>query len=165
MYIEKMDSLLYLRIAEPVGFRRPLIVGASRKAILAFLPPREVEGILRAARSADGPALRRLRTELARIRREGYAVGRGETTPGTTGIAAPLFDARGVAVGAISVSAPDQRFPEARILDVAVPVPEAARAISRTLGYVGPARADDPRSLRGWEVRSSGRAELARRGR
>jgi len=165
VYIEKMDSLLYLRIAEPVGFRRPLIVGASRKAILAFLPPREVEGILRAARSADGPALRRLRTELARIRREGYAVGRGETTPGTTGIAAPLFDARGVAVGAISVSAPDQRFPEARILDVAVPVPEAARAISRTLGYVGPARADDPRSLRGWEVRSSGRAELARRGR
>jgi DNA-binding IclR family transcriptional regulator len=62
-----------LHVAYQPGLRHPLTVGASGKAILAGRPPAEGE-----------PA------EVARARRRGYAVSRGELQAGAIGIAAPV---------------------------------------------------------------------------
>ncbi|MDR7482096.1 MAG: IclR family transcriptional regulator [Armatimonadota bacterium] len=140
VYVEKIDSQLYLRIAEPVGFRRPLYVGASRKAMLAFLPPGEIRRIVRegASRSLLGRrvTIQALLCELQRIREAGYAITWGETTEGTAGVAAPLIDARGWPIGAISVSGPAQRFPADRLPKLGQHVRDAAEVISGRLGYV-----------------------------
>jgi DNA-binding IclR family transcriptional regulator len=62
-----------LHVAYRPGLRHPLTRGASGKAILAGRPPQHGE-------SAD----------VARARRVGYAVTRGDLQPGAVGIAAPV---------------------------------------------------------------------------
>jgi DNA-binding IclR family transcriptional regulator len=139
VHVERIDSPLYLRIAEPIGFRRPLFMGASRKAILAFLPPHEVQLILRTANAKlpGKPPVTKTSVlqDLQRIRKSGYAITHGETTEGTVGVAAPLFDSRKVPVAAISVSGPEQRFDQHRMPLLCQVVQEAARAVSQKLGY------------------------------
>ncbi len=46
---------------------------------------------------------RRLKTELTRVRRLGWAQDRGETAPSIQAFAAPIFDTRGEMVAALSV--------------------------------------------------------------
>ena len=48
----------------------------------------------------------KLRLECTKIREKGYAINRGEFRKDVTRIAAPIFDARGEAIGAISTSTP-----------------------------------------------------------
>src|SRR3546814_14265980 len=79
----------------------PLYWGASGKAILAFLPDDEIEQILRreGASPASGekpPSLRARMAELREVRERGYAISEGQKLPGARGVAAPVFDAKGV---------------------------------------------------------------------
>jgi DNA-binding IclR family transcriptional regulator len=62
-----------LHVAYRPGLRHPLTRGASGKAILAGRPP-----------ETDEPA------DVAKARRRGYVVTRGELQPGAVGIAAPV---------------------------------------------------------------------------
>lgn len=73
--------------------------------------------------------------ELLRIRSRGYATERGEREPHVTCIAAPIMDASGEIVAAVSIAGPSSRFPEAIIgSDMANGVVETARKISTALG-------------------------------
>lgn len=146
VYIDKVDSRLYLRIAEPIGLRRPLWQGASRRAILAFLPEHEQQPIVSQAASA-GIDEKWLRTELSKVRQQGYAVSVGETTVGTTGVAAPLIDYRGCAIAAISNAGPNERFPDSRLPEVIAAVTEAASGINSLLRPGGTGNPSLPRRL------------------
>jgi DNA-binding IclR family transcriptional regulator len=78
-----------------------------------------------------------LRRELARTRRQGYAVNNQEWCEGVCEIAAPVWDRAGSVVAVLSLSIPVTQFTKAR-LDVMVPVlNEIARDISRALGASG----------------------------
>ena len=76
-----------------------------------------------------------IRRELAKVREVGYAVEREEALLGEAGVAAPIFDRRTEAIGAVGVAGPKERLLRRnRLPDVATAVIETARGISRDLG-------------------------------
>ena len=110
--IAGVDSTHPVRYVIDMFSWRPLHVGASGRAVLAFLPAADRAAILaqrpaRGLKSSDRPDLAQ---ELAAIRRRGYAVTHGTRIEGAVGIAAPLLDPSGVVLGAVGIAMPNQRF-------------------------------------------------------
>jgi DNA-binding IclR family transcriptional regulator len=80
----------------------------------------------------------RLLEELAATRERGYAVDEQERESGVSCIAAPVRDADGDVVAAISVAGPTDRMPGELVgSEMAAQVVAAARALSTHLGWVG----------------------------
>lgn len=113
--VDKRDSLQSLRITATVGGRFPLHAGASPKLLLAYSSPAAIETYLR-----DGQPLQSftpktvtnpndLRTELERVREQGYAVSSEEMDLGVCSIAAPIKNPAGDVVAGLSVAAPTIR--------------------------------------------------------
>ena len=93
---ELVESRHVLRMAPRRGETVPLHAGALARTILAFLPPAEIERILRhrrLERLAPGTpvALSTLRRALAEVRHLGYAVTLEEINAGACGVAAPSW--------------------------------------------------------------------------
>jgi DNA-binding IclR family transcriptional regulator len=95
-----------VRVEHKIGSRHPLYLGASGRAILAFLPETAVGRALRGLEDAE-----RVRELLEEIRRFGYAVSHDELQRGVFGTAAPIRDPNGRAVGAIAILVPLSRVP------------------------------------------------------
>ena len=81
--------------------------GAASKVILAHLPARFVKSYCgrhgpQMAETGLGADWQQVRTALRVIRNNGLAVTHGEYDPGVTGVAAPLFDPDGNAIGSMS---------------------------------------------------------------
>ena len=73
------------------GRPRPLVLGATSKAILAQLTSHRLKKLLSAIDDAPGPdSLARLRAELAQIRKDGYSITHGEVDRGRVGVAVPI---------------------------------------------------------------------------
>jgi DNA-binding IclR family transcriptional regulator len=127
-----------LQILE-VGEVLPLHATALGKAVLAYLGDdvrRDLldEGLpkLTGRTLATAAALGR---DLDSTRERGYALEREEAVIGEAGVAAPIFDRRAVAVGAVGVAGPRERLlRRGRDKTLATAVVEAARGISRDLG-------------------------------
>ncbi len=75
-----------------------------------------------------------LEKELARVQRDGYAVGMEELEPGFVAIAAPVRNAQGRTVAAVSVGGPKSRLGASSVRTAAARVRGAADRISRRLG-------------------------------
>jgi DNA-binding IclR family transcriptional regulator len=91
-----------------IGHRLPLTYGAHGKAISAFLPKKERDDLLQGHDlyfHGDPSKLdrTRLKRELARCRREGFAQDLGEVNPGLNVIAAPVLGPNRTPVGYIEV--------------------------------------------------------------
>ena len=118
------------------GQRMPIHAGAASKMLLAHLPPEELAVwlakplIAYTSKSITDP--KRLGTELARIKRLGWAQDRGENAPSIHAFAAPVFDRSGKLVAAISVpflaGAEASRMEEIRVAAI-----DAARAMSEAM--------------------------------
>jgi DNA-binding IclR family transcriptional regulator len=118
-----------------VGIVIPAHASALGKALLAFLPDQVDELTGDKLRSMTSETLvdpAALRAQLAEVAKEALATEREEAVLGEAGIAAPIFDASGVAVGAIGIVLPAADWPPAESSFTAVR--EAARNISRELG-------------------------------
>jgi DNA-binding IclR family transcriptional regulator len=103
-----------LRVYENIGTAYPLHSGATAKAVLAFLPDRQIEAVLAGHLSPVNPAARvdreALRAQLADIRACGLVITHEETYPGVTGLAVPLLTPRGQPLGSIGLAGPMQRM-------------------------------------------------------
>lgn len=138
VFVEKVESPLKIRIIEPLGVPMPLCTGASKKALLAFQRPETLSNLLaRLAVAYPDLDTARLQAELAAIRSSGYAFTVGEATPGTAGVAAPIFNANGEAVAAISLAGPQDRFTPERLPILAEAIRGAGAMISARLGHAG----------------------------
>ncbi len=107
-----------LRIVSRMGAVLPASTSAGGKALLADLPD-EVLYRLYQGKGADamGDALgdrdlAALLRELKACRRNGFATTNQQTEKGVSAVAAPLRDASGRAIAAMSLSAPSARFAE-----------------------------------------------------
>jgi DNA-binding IclR family transcriptional regulator len=76
----------------------------------------------------------RIREMLTRIRRDGYGLNDQEFVTGSTGLAAPIYDASGAVAAAINLGMPTMRYVERREA-LLLMVRSAADDISRALGY------------------------------
>lgn len=77
--------------------------------------------------------------ELAKIRRQGYAIDHGEHEIWVHCVGAPIRNANGRVFAAISVTGPAERISEDRIPILSGQVMQTAESISRHLGYRGDA--------------------------
>lgn len=140
VFIDAIDSPQILKISEPIGLRLPLYVGASNRIILAYLPEKLQETLLKNVNWSNIPSLKPLsyewiKNDLKQIRSQGYVITSGEATEGTFGLAAPIFSYDNSVIGGISVAGPDIRFKSDNIEKYIFYVKKYAELISKELGY------------------------------
>ena len=120
-----------------LGRRRPLHVGGSR-LLLAYAPLPVQAQVLTQRLLRFTPATRTdpawIAADLNRIRNRGYLVSEDEVTFGTMALAAPVRDATGQVVAALSIAAPTERMRPPRPQEVVPMLLETAEALSRSLG-------------------------------
>lgn len=134
------------------GQKRPLFAGAASKIILPYLPAHRLRSIFQhhqksiamAGLGTDWPGFR---ANLARIRRDGYAISHGEFNPGVFGISAPLFNAEGVVVGSIGIAGSEEQIDRKRMVAESQVVVDAAKKLSQTLAEHGPEMVRPPRAF------------------
>jgi DNA-binding IclR family transcriptional regulator len=132
--VERLETSRELRFVVDLGAPLPLHLGASGKAMLAFLPAEEMEEVLGDARL--GPRMRAaLRRELAGIRRVGSAVSLGERIPGSGSVAAPVFNHERAVIGSVSILSLAVRLSDDVIRSHRELVRQAGEAISGALGW------------------------------
>lgn len=138
--VEVVLSSQNLRPFVEVGTPFPLHVGASAKALLAWLPADEAEAIAGAsARQFPGGGdldAEVFHLALRRTRARGWADSDGERWAGVAAVSAPVFDAQGEVVAAFVLSGPSSRLPAKRRKELASLVCTAAASASKDIGYL-----------------------------
>ncbi|EXX90376.1 IclR family transcriptional regulator [Paenibacillus darwinianus] len=140
VYIDCIDSPHILKISEPIGLRLPLFIGASNRVILAYLPRKSREALLKDVDWTAVPSLKPMTRayidqELDLIRQQRYAITSGEATSGTTGIGAPIFSYDNTVIGSLNCAGPSMRFTEQNIEKYSRYTMKYADMISKELGF------------------------------
>jgi DNA-binding IclR family transcriptional regulator len=140
LYVDCLESRKRLRTYSVIGIRAPLYCTSVGKAILAFLPEDEIRRIAREkglARITDNTITseERLLGEMALTRVRGWAIDDMEHEDHIRCAGAPVFNERGQAFAAISVSGPAERNTHERLEAIVPTLVGAANEISRRLGY------------------------------
>jgi DNA-binding IclR family transcriptional regulator len=140
LYVDKVEPSRSVRMASKIGRLSPAHCSAVGKAILAHLPERELDEILKqrglprmTTKTIVTPA--ELKADLKTIRERGYAIDNEEAEEGVRCVGAVVLGPNGRPAGAISTSAPSFRLTLDRVPAVADSVCRAAKAISAESGY------------------------------
>lgn len=139
--VENEDGAGLFRMSPQVGSEAFPHCTATGKAIAANLPERELQQLLAKTgvwQFTDKTItdLGALRIHLRKVREEGYAVNDEEIYAGLRGLAAPVFDHRGLVVGSIGISGPVSRMTPEKLEESKQVVMNLARELSRSIGYV-----------------------------
>ena len=125
-----------------VGSTAPAHTTGAGKAILAWLPAEDLarlyggeNGSLERLTARTLTGFADLQDDLARIRRQGYAIDNEEHEEGVSCVAAPIFDRAGAPSGAISISGPSPRILNATSADIGTLLRDHAAQISAELGH------------------------------
>ena len=142
VYVDKVDSKHAVRMFSRIGSTQPMYSTSVGKSILAFESEDAIQSVLEAGMPARTDTTitteAALRTELALIREQGWAIDNVENEEGIRCVAAPVFDASGACTHAVSVSGPISRVPMSRVPELSALVTKTARDISRRMGYIAP---------------------------
>lgn len=140
MYVQKIESPELLRAGLTVGSRVPVHCTSIGKVLLAYLPERELDEIVR-QRGLDqhGPncitSMAQLKPHLVKVREQGYSIDDEELEADMRCIGAPIWDHMGVVVAGIAIAGPARRMTYERLEELRLAVLQAAEGISRRLGY------------------------------
>jgi DNA-binding IclR family transcriptional regulator len=138
LLVASVESEHAVRNVRPLHTWMPVHGGASGRALLAWLPDEEraavLGGPLAAVTDATITTRGALERNLEEVRRQGYALSRGERVPGGVGVAAPVLDAGGRVVAAVGITMPEQRFAPADEPRLAALVVAAAAELGERLG-------------------------------
>ncbi|MEU8617738.1 IclR family transcriptional regulator [Streptomyces sp. NPDC048623] len=133
------------RQALRVGSREGMVFPAHRTTagllLLADLSDEDLDEVYAAERYRERPADRpdpdRLRAELRRLRRNGFAVNRGRSERGLVAVGVPVRDRDGAALAGLSVSLPSVRYDPHRLRSLVATLEAAAHALEQDLGEDG----------------------------
>lgn len=133
-YIAKVDSPHPIRMSSHIGWRGPLHATSVGKVMLAWSGPellaQVMSGELRRHAERTIVDAAALAAEVARVRKQGYAVDHEELLDGLVCVAAPVVTGARL-VGAVSVSGPTLRLKE--LGPIAMNVCETAKRIAASL--------------------------------
>lgn len=137
--IKQIESNATVRVAPIVGMPGPIHAGANNKVIIAFRPDSEWDRVckmgLRKMTFNTITDCNEFRSELRKIREEGYAVSDQEMHVGAWGVSAPILDANGYAIASIGVSGPTFRYTE-EVKRISIELTlEYSKAITEKLRY------------------------------
>jgi IclR family acetate operon transcriptional repressor len=131
--VDRVDCDHAVRTYHEIGDTSPLHATATGRAVLANLPAADVDELIdRGLDSYSESTLTdpsELRTELKRVRANGYSVNRNQYRPDVCAIAAPILDADGTPLAAVAISMPASRYDPARL-------PELGRLVTETVAEV-----------------------------
>jgi DNA-binding IclR family transcriptional regulator len=138
VYIDRVISNRMMRVEQVIGSRAPLHVTAVGKLMLGESGNDAVEAY---AQRTGLPAYtkktlatpERLKGDIRRSLKRGYALDNEEAEPGVGCIGVLIRDASGQAVGGLSISAPIERRRSEWVAEVMA----AGREVSRRLGFAG----------------------------
>ncbi|MBI0580339.1 IclR family transcriptional regulator [Neobacillus cucumis] len=134
LIVERIDCQQNpIRIYDQLGIRIPLNVGAANKVMLANMPKSEAAKIVEAlVPKVEQEAFVGVLNE---VRAKGFGESHGEKTPGTSSVAAPVFNQLNELMGAISIGYVSFNISEERQTFLKEKVVEYGIRISSKLGY------------------------------
>ncbi|GGR58312.1 MULTISPECIES: IclR family transcriptional regulator [Streptomyces] len=129
------------RQALRVGSREGMVFPAHRTTagllLLADLTDEELDEVYAPERYRDRPAerpdLARLRTELRRLHRNGFAVNKERSERGLIAVGVPVRGRDGTALAGLSVSMPSVRYDPKRLQSLVATLEAAVRALDEDL--------------------------------
>ena len=108
--IKRVEAEVVVRAQVHLGTRLSLDQSSSGRVLTAFATAEQRELLARKGAALPSPAV------LREVARKGYAVSSGRDVPGVRSVAAPVFDAKGACLFALSIVAPTTRFDAARLV-------------------------------------------------
>ena len=140
VYVAIEHAQREIGIQSQIGARHPAHCTALGKVMLADLADAAVRRLLeqtgmpaRTEHTITSPEA--LLAELHAVRQRGYAIDNEERAYGVKCVAAPIRNARGRVIGAISASGPAFRVSAETLPALIAAVMHAAAAVSRRMGY------------------------------
>ncbi len=125
------------------GRKMPMFHGAMAKLILANLTPYQLRNMMlwhakdiRAAGLGDTWA--DFRQAMARIRKDGSCVTRGEVVAGLVGIGAPVFDSDRRILGSIVFAVPTRKVAKLNEIELRREIVDVAQQIDAKIAHGGP---------------------------
>ncbi len=141
VYIDQVQCKQVVRLFNQVGNRVPLQATAAGKVLLAWMAPEVRDGIIdrlefrtHTPRTIASRSV--LLAALDTARRNGYALDEEEYQLGVRCVAVPITSGDGSAVAALSVSAPSNRLPRARAIEILPAMRRAATSIATGLAAI-----------------------------
>lgn len=144
--VAELVSEQALSFKRGVGYRERIMLGASGRTILAWLPhtPAALKPYAKGFRGSTKIDLKSYAAELEQVRKRGYAVSRSELIQGAVAMAAPFFGATGAVAGSLAVFGPSVRLDNTRVREICTLLVGQAAALSSALqlSRLGTNRAD-----------------------
>lgn len=139
MVLHKIEGVHPLRIISQIGSRVPVNWAAAGRLLVSDLDDNALARLLSATvkQSPTGKAIvdvKKLIAQIRRFRRQGYATELNEANAHAGCIAAPVLDASGRCVAALSVVVPEQRLAKPNREKLVASVIKAAERLSRQIG-------------------------------
>jgi DNA-binding IclR family transcriptional regulator len=140
VYVETVNSTKPVRLVVKVGGRAPLYAGSAPKMLLSSLDDQELEKYLDEVelkkRSVNTITDKeKLKTEIEKIRKQGYSISYSENFEATVGMSYPIYDFEGKMVAAIGVSIPDIDHTKEHEKFLLGKLEKTVREIWKELGY------------------------------
>ena len=137
--VDKVEPPGAVKLATWIGKRMDPHCTGVGKALIAYLPEEDLCRLIKEHRLPRHnentiASAKKLKEELARIRRLGYAVDNEEDEIGLRCIGSPVFNATGHVVASISIAGTTSQITEQNWAALAERVKHTAAAISRQIG-------------------------------
>ncbi|GAA2293602.1 IclR family transcriptional regulator [Actinomadura luteofluorescens] len=136
-FIASVESQQVLRVGSREGMVFPAHRTTGGLLLLAELPPDGLAALYSPDRHDQrpdvAPDLDALRADLARVRRNGFALNEGRSERGVVAVGVPVRAPDGAAVAGLSLSMPSARYEKERLPHLVGTLRKAANALERDL--------------------------------
>lgn len=141
VYIEKMDVVSTVKMYSQIGARVHAYCSALGKCLLSSYSKQELDFLMkecsfRKLTPNTIASMEDFHEEIAKVRRQGWALDDEEFEIGYRCIGAPVYDYKGDVIAAISASGDIRILKNDRIEDTAEYVKQVAKKLSRSMGYI-----------------------------
>lgn len=141
VYIEKMDVVSTMKMYSQIGVRVHAYCSSLGKCLLSSYSKQELNFLLedcsfRKLTPNTIACMEDFHEEMAKVRRQGWALDDEEFEIGYRCIGAPIYDYRGDVIAAISASGDIRILTDDRIESTAEYVKQVAKKLSRSMGYI-----------------------------
>ena len=132
----------YIRATFETGHRMPIYAGASGKVLLAFSPQSFVNRVIKETGLKRLTELTitdssELKSELAKIKEQGWSISWGERVQNAITVSVPVFGDDGRIVCSLSTSGPSDRLNKENAPNIVKALQRASLKLSTDIGYHG----------------------------
>jgi DNA-binding IclR family transcriptional regulator len=140
IYIDKVDVMTSIRLYSQIGRRVPVYCSALGKSLLSGLAESELNRIVKSCsfkKYTNNTIVDKdlLLSQIAEVRKNGWALDNEEHEEGVRCIASPIFDYRGKVIAAVSIAGPASAISAEHDRETGKILIDTALNISKRLGY------------------------------